>query len=227
MKISRVLGYAVNWAVVAIGSLGLACGSDGTDEAGVVSCDIVEGGLHYCKEAASSSDVDTGCPDDVDGYTPGTGCSREDVAGTCTEGPYSFYLYEGSSTASDVLSSICPGGGLVPGDPTEDTTGSSTCTISYDGEKLYCFSYEPDATAALCGAVWGVADVEAVSSCPEGNVIGKCIVTGSMVDHERLYYKSLSGMSTCEDARDNCTNMNGALGEGVIVTFEEVNCDEA
>jgi hypothetical protein len=82
-----------------------ACGGGGDS---VVSCDIVQGGLHYCEEVSGSgSPGNTGCPM-MPGFTPGTGCSHDGVTGMCMQGPYTFYVY-GSPTAAQALARACSG----------------------------------------------------------------------------------------------------------------------
>jgi hypothetical protein len=90
------------------------CGGDssskgGSSSAGVVSCDIYQLGMHYCEEAPGSPGTNTGCPTMMTGFTPGAGCSRTGVVGTCKQSSYEFFLYT-AGVATSTLASICPGG---------------------------------------------------------------------------------------------------------------------
>jgi len=87
-------------------------GGTGSGSGAVVSCDIVQAGIHYCEEAPGSG-TNTGCPTGMTGFTPGTGCSHDGVVGTCKGGPYTYYLYD--ATAASALASICPGGSISSG----------------------------------------------------------------------------------------------------------------
>ncbi len=79
----------------------------------VVSCDIMQLGMHYCEEAPGSPGTNTGCPTMMAGVTPGSGCSRAGVTGTCTEGVYKFFLYT-SGVAASAIAGICPSGTFEP-----------------------------------------------------------------------------------------------------------------
>jgi hypothetical protein len=100
------------------------CSSGKPASGGVVSCDIVQGGLHYCEEVQVAAGSNTGCPS-MPGFTPGTGCSRSGVAGTCSADGYTFVFYGGAAVES-VISSLCGDGGtLVLGSVDASASGDS------------------------------------------------------------------------------------------------------
>jgi hypothetical protein len=105
-----------SWSrLFAVAALSLAWGagcSSGDDDSGssaqgIVSCDIVQAGLHYCEEAPGSGS-NTGCPANTAGFTPGHGCPKDGVAGTCKQGAYTFYIYDNATAASELMS-LCGG----------------------------------------------------------------------------------------------------------------------
>jgi hypothetical protein len=101
--------------VIAACSSDSSSGSSNGGGGGVVSCDVVQAGLHYCEEAPGTNAASAGCPANTVGFTPGTGCSRDGLTGTCASGPYTFYIY-GSATAGSTLAGICQGGTFTPVD---------------------------------------------------------------------------------------------------------------
>src|SRR5262245_51914874 len=110
-----------------LASFAMACGG-GDDDASssggaVVSCDIEQAGLHYCEEAPGSG-ADTGCPSNMPGFTPGSGCSKSGVTGSCKQGAYRFYLYT-SGASSSALATFCPDGGGTAGSGGDDSSTSS------------------------------------------------------------------------------------------------------
>jgi len=92
----------------------VGCGGDSPDNGSssslsVVSCDIYQLGMHYCEEAPGKPGTNTGCPTMMTGVTPGAGCSRSGVTGTCSAQGYKFFLYS-TGVGAAALASICPGG---------------------------------------------------------------------------------------------------------------------
>ena len=126
----------------------VGCGggnNSGSAGGGVVSCDIIQGGLHYCEEAPGSPSSNSGCPTMMAGFTPGTGCSRDNLAGSCQESPYEIFFYGSGQIASEVAA-VCPSGGFQAsasgGSGTNDplhpecgdfkwSTGTSDCFEAY------------------------------------------------------------------------------------------------
>jgi hypothetical protein len=117
MKAKALLGVIAGLNLAAfLGAVG--CGGDSSNAGGgtgvgVVSCDILQLGLHYCEEAPGSPGANTGCPTMMTGFTPGTGCSRAGLSATCTSGNYTFFLYT-TGVAASTLAGICPGGTFEP-----------------------------------------------------------------------------------------------------------------
>jgi len=116
--------------ITIVAAAGSSCGGGG-GSGNVVSCDIQQAGLHYCEEARGSTGSDTGCPQNMAGYTPGTGCSRTGVTGTCKSGVYEVFFYDPGIVAATVAS-VCPAGGFMPGaggsGGTGGSSGQATCT---------------------------------------------------------------------------------------------------
>lgn len=79
--------------------------SKGSQSDGVVSCDINQSGLHYCEEIHGPTATNSGCPLGVAGVTPGSGCSRSGIIGSCTMDSYSLYFYETDTYDASVLAS--------------------------------------------------------------------------------------------------------------------------
>jgi hypothetical protein len=110
------------------------------------------------------------------GFTPGTGCTRTGVAGSCQQGPYTFYVYD-NATAASTLAGLCPsgaGGGGVPagnGGQTGSSGPKITCYIaSYMGLREGTCNvsyYTSDVCTSLAGTV--------VTTCPSSpNLDGCC-----------------------------------------------------
>src|SRR4051812_6688117 len=99
---------------IALSTTAIGCGDDAKGSSGVVSCDVEQAGLHYCEEYHGAAASDTGCPAMMDGFTPGSGCSRTGVAGTCSEGRYQIYVY-GSGVEASAVAAACPSGTFSAG----------------------------------------------------------------------------------------------------------------
>ena len=113
----------------------LGCG-DSSDSKGTsdtdsetASCEYNVGGLHYCAEYRGVTSEQTGCSEG--GGIAGSGCSREDVAGTCSVMQYEAFFY-GSGIVESAVSAVCPGGTYVAGTPARPTTQTG-CTVTLSG----------------------------------------------------------------------------------------------
>lgn len=153
------------WLLCGIASV-QGCGdssSGGTPSgSGVVSCDIRQSGLHWCQEVrgGGSGSGDTGCPKNMTGYTPGTGCSREDVAGTCSlegEAAYEVFFY-GSGAIESAAAAICPNGTFEPTTPTggggSSGGGSPATPEGTCADLLACCNMASDALKDSCLTVY-------------------------------------------------------------------------
>ncbi len=176
MKIKSLPGVVSLLCGVAF-ALAVGCGggddnsSKGATSSGsVVSCDIQQLGMHYCEEAPGSPGTNTGCPTMMAGFTPGTGCSRTGVTGTCTEGVYKFFLYT-AGVAASVIASICPSGMFEPAtlDGGVDisaggSTSTSTAGACADFEAC-CNSSSNDTLKSSCLQVYTSAKASGDKSC--------------------------------------------------------------
>lgn len=126
---SRYLSHGLTFVGFALALFGQGCGGgdddDSTGGSGVVSCDIVQGSVHYCEEAPGTTSGNTGCPTSSAGFTPGHGCSHDGVAATCKQGPYTFYLYGSSAESAALVQGICPNGTATGAGGTSGTGGTS------------------------------------------------------------------------------------------------------
>jgi hypothetical protein len=120
-------------APIAAAVLTLLASCGGGASSSVVSCDVQQGGLHYCEEFHGPTSGSTGCPN-MAGFTPGSGCSRADLAGTCATASYEVFFYGGAPVASAV-SSVCPGGTFMAGAGGSTDAGATNhaCTVTYSG----------------------------------------------------------------------------------------------
>jgi hypothetical protein len=166
-------------------------GSGGVGSGGVVSCDIMQSGLHYCEEVHVAAGSNTGCPS-MPGFTPGTGCSRSGVAGTCSLDGYTFYLY-GGAAAESVLSSLCGDAGspVLGGDASASGDGGGaggpqdSSTVEADGPgDLSC-------TVTFGGAISATATCTAQLQM-EGPGAGTPYVVIGTVDSTEVFSFSLS-----------------------------------
>jgi hypothetical protein len=97
---------------VAVALVAASCGDDDSGSgasAGKVSCDIQQAGLHFCEEFSGAAGGDTGCPKNMAGFKPGTGCSRSGVTGSCKVNAYEAFFYD-SGLVPGAVASVCPGG---------------------------------------------------------------------------------------------------------------------
>lgn len=126
---SLVCAAWLSCGVVSVQGCGDSSGDGKPSGSGVVSCDIRQAGLHWCQEVrgGGNGSTDTGCPKDMAGFTPGTGCSRDDLAGTCSidgQAGYEVFFY-GTGAIESAAATICPNGTFEPTTPIPGGAGSS------------------------------------------------------------------------------------------------------
>ena len=100
------------------------CGDSGSSAwsgAGAVSCEYEGGLLHYCNEFKGVGSESTGCVEG--GGTPGTGCSRTNLAGSCKNGSYQSFFY-GASGVTSAVDTVCPDGTYQPADAGDGVTSA-------------------------------------------------------------------------------------------------------
>jgi hypothetical protein len=142
--------------------------------AGTVSCDIRQTGMHYCEEVKGGGDAttDTGCPKMMAGFIPGTGCSRDDVTGTCSvagAGAYEVFFY-GTAVSSSAVAAICPGGTFEASKPTGSGTssggaGASTTPAGTCADLQACCNKGTGALKDSCLMVYDTAMKSGDTSC--------------------------------------------------------------
>ena len=171
--------------------IGCSSGDDDSSSGALVSCDIVQAGLHYCEEAPGSG-TNTGCPANMAGFTPGTGCPKEGVAASCKSGPYTFYIYDNATAASE-LASLCPQGSGAGGSGAGGSgAGGSTGGTSSDGAKVTCYipRYQTLQQGVCNGAYYTAAQCAdqngmVVPTCPENAELNGCCMWAE-ADYARL-----------------------------------------
>lgn len=131
--------YRVGSLAILASSPLLACGGDsGSSNGGgasVVSCDYDDGVLRYCNEFRAGTSGMTGCAEG--GGTPGTGCRRSNLAGSCRNGDYESFLY-GTGVVASAVATVCPDGSYEPAEGASRDSGAAgggaeTCTVTMSG----------------------------------------------------------------------------------------------